>query len=223
MKAARPKVAVIDYGMCNLFSVQHACLHVGLEPMITSDREEIKRADSVVLPGVGAYGEAMSNLRRLDLISPLRDAILENKPVMAICLGMQILMSGSEEFGSHRGLDIIKGRVVRFSTGNGKRIKVPQIGWNHVFVPNGFKQFRQDSPLRNVRNGEYMYFVHSYYAIPDEDGAVLSKTIYEGIEYCSSLKRGNISAFQFHPEKSAHAGIAVYQAWAESIKSRIEE
>ena len=213
-------VAVIDYGMCNIFSVEHACRYVGLNPVITSNRHEVMKADAVILPGVGAYGEAMENIRRKDLESPLKDFISGGKKFMGICLGMQLLFTESEEFGSHGGLKIIEGHVKRFSGhSGGKKVKVPQIAWNQIF-PDPKNNLWACSPLQDLCQGEYMYFVHSYYPIPSDVSAVLSWSDYEGTGYCSGLLKDNIAAFQFHPEKSGKEGIKIYRRWAASIEKK---
>ncbi len=219
------RVAIIDYEAGNLFSVQHACRAVGLNTAITSSAEEISGADAVILPGVGAFGPAMDNLRRLDLIRPLVDFARSGKPLLGICLGMQLLFSESEEFGSHEGLDIIQGKVVRFPDGNrgGKGIRVPQMGWNQVWKPSGKADLWNRTPLEEVKNGGFMYFVHSYYARPSSQKDVLSFTSYEGIEYCSSVVKGNVMATQFHPEKSAEEGMKIYRYWADHISACKED
>ena len=133
------KVAIIDYGMGNLFSVQRACEHVGLAATITSDKAELLSAQAAILPGVGAFGDAMENLQKRDLVAPLKDFIYSGKPFMGICLGLQLLMSESEEFGRHRGLDILKGNVVKFHPQHSptRKAKVPQVGWNKIYKSTG--------------------------------------------------------------------------------------
>jgi glutamine amidotransferase len=209
-----PKVAIIDYEMCNLFSVNHACLKVGLVPVITHDPEQIEAADAVILPGVGAFGDAMKNLERLALI-PVLERACQNKPVMGICLGLQLLFSTSNEFGNHPGLNLIEGVVERFSGKiNGREIKVPQVGWNKVF-------FDPSEPIfAGVPNGSFFYFVHSYYVNPVNKAQILSSTDYDGINYCSAIKRGNMVAFQFHPEKSGALGLRIYDNWKHLIMAR---
>ncbi len=221
-----PKIAIIDYGMGNLFSVQQACLHTELDAVITSDKKELLDADAAILPGVGAFGNAMDNLQKLDLISPIKDFIASGRQFYGICLGMQLLMSESEEFGNHSGLNLIKGRVVKFpgKDNEDRKIKVPQIGWNSIKRPGvNFKNAWDDSPLKNIKDNEFMYFVHSYYAKPSDQSVVLSKTVYEGTEYCSSVKLGkNIFASQFHPERSAEKGLNIYKNWKQIIKEKKE-
>ena len=212
-------IVIIDYDAGNLFSVQHACRHVGLEPEISSDKTKILNAAGVILPGVGAYGAAMENLKRLGLVDVIKDYIATGSPFMGICLGMQLLFSESEEFGLHQGLDIIPGKVLRFPRQNkkGELIRVPQIGWNEI-SPNDQKVWEK-SYLKNIKSDEYMYFVHSYYCLPENKKDILSYTDYEGFKYCSSVLRGNIFASQFHPEKSGKEGIKIYQEFAKSVKN----
>jgi glutamine amidotransferase len=222
----KPRVAIIDYEMGNLFSVDHACKYVGLEPYMASDASRIMESDAVILPGVGAFGDAMRNLEKLDLVEPIKDFINSGKPFMGICLGMQLLMSESEEFGRFNGFDIIKGNVVRFlSRGTcGNRVKVPHVGWNNIYYPCEEKMDTwRTTCLADIKAGEYMYFVHSFYVVPSDGLVILSLTEYEGTEFCSGLLYGNVVAFQFHPEKSSKEGIKIYRNWAESVKRSREE
>lgn len=215
----KPKVAIIDYQMSNLFSVQHACEFVGLDSTITDDPEFIRRADAAILPGVGAFGDAVANLKRLGIVDAITDVIHAGKPFMGVCLGLQLLLTTSEEFGTHHGLNLIPGQVKKFLplTPDQKPRKVPHIGWSQIFRPKDKPNRWLDSPLKNVRQGEYMYFVHSYYIVPEHPDDVLTKTMYEGTEYASGIMRNNIVAFQFHPEKSGPEGIKIYRDWAQGI------
>ncbi|MFH1593936.1 MAG: imidazole glycerol phosphate synthase subunit HisH [Candidatus Omnitrophota bacterium] len=220
---SKSNVAIIDFGMGNLFSIKRACEHAGLSAFITSDSAGIVNSDSAILPGVGAFGIAMRNIKKLDLAGPIKDFIGTGRPFMGICLGMQLLLTKSEEFGVHEGLNIIKGSVVNFSSGrdSNKGMKVPQVGWNKLKRPDDKKgDYWEDSLLRGIRDGEFMYFVHSYFVAPDTHDSVLSYTSYEGIRYCSSLERDNIFACQFHPERSAGQGLKIYQNWAELIRKK---
>jgi glutamine amidotransferase len=212
-------VAVVDYDAGNLFSVEHACKSVGMAPVIISRPEEIRQADALILPGVGAFGDAMNNLRRLDLVRPLKDFIASGKPFMGICLGMQLLFSRSEEFGDHEGLNLIDGDVVKFPTvnGQGQRNKIPQIGWNRITSPSKSGEPWHETPLEPIADGEFMYFIHSFYAKPRNPEYVLALTDYGGIRYCSAVMKDNIFATQFHPEKSAAEGIKIYQYWSSKI------
>ncbi|KPK27760.1 MAG: hypothetical protein AMJ61_04460 [Desulfobacterales bacterium SG8_35_2] len=213
-------VAIIDYEMGNIFSVKRACLEVGLQPVVTSSPQVILRADGIILPGVGAFGDAMENLRVRDLITPIKEGVRQGIPFLGICLGMQLIFTESEEFGSHKGLDLLPGVVVKFPpyTAAANHIKVPQVGWNSIELPRKREiSFWRESPLSGIEVGDYMYFVHSYYTIPNDDNVVLSNSHYEGTQFCSSILHKNIFACQFHPEKSGRKGIEIYDNWLKSI------
>lgn len=204
------KVVIIDYQLGNLFSVKHACDHVGLNATISSEREALQQADAILLPGVGAFHEAMHNLANLDLIHPIHEAVAQGKPFFGICLGLQLLFSRSEEFGFHRGLELIEGSIKKFPTEiGGQAVKVPQITWNQVIEAKQWK----GTPMQDIKDGEHMYFVHSFYAEAENQSDVLSSTSYYGLKYCSSVHKGNIFATQFHPEKSADKGLSIYKNW----------
>jgi len=221
LETFRPQVAIVDYDMGNLFSVKHACESVGLKASITASRQEILAADAVILPGVGAFGDAMATLVRLQLVDVLRQVAVSGKPLVGICLGMQLFMTRSYEFGCHEGLGIIEGEVVRFESPaeGAARLKVPQVGWNHIHGNGAWK----GSLLDGLQSGEFMYFVHSFYAIPADSRVVLSTTRYGHIEFCSSLSHGNVFACQFHPERSGPQGLRIYHNFAERIKVRVGE
>lgn len=211
------RVAIVDYGMGNLFSVQRACEHVGLQVMISACADEVLRADAVILPGVGAFGDAMAELTRLGLVEVLRDVAASGKPLMGICLGMQLFMTESHEFGWHKGLGLIEGEVVRFDAPRrGSQIlKVPQVGWNRIFKAG--QDAWQASLLEGLQDGEFMYFVHSFYARPVDPSVVLATSRYGHIEFCSSLRRGNLFACQFHPERSGAQGLRIYRSLASQL------
>ena len=213
------KVSIIDYGIGNLFSVLKACDFVGLVPEITNDIKKIMSSDAIILPGVGAFSDAMKNLHGLDLVQPIIDFSNSGKPLMGVCLGMQLLLSESEEFGNTRGRGIIEGVCKKFpNTSNGVKLKVPQINWNSITPPNNNKNFKINTPLEEIKSGEYMYFVHSYYANLVNEENVLSTTNYGGIKYSSSINKKNIFAFQFHPEKSGYIGLKIYDKFNQLIK-----
>lgn len=216
MKNPDDFVAIIDYNLGNLFSVEHACIHVGLKPIVTSERKTLSEAKAIILPGVGAFGDAMRNLEKLDLAYPIIDQVQKGIPILGICLGLQLLFTESEEFENCKGLDLIKGKIVKFpSSSTKKSIKVPHIGWNTIYCKD--KTNWNNSAFNSIKQNEFMYFVHSYYAKPCCDAEILSLTNYEDIEYCSSILKGNIFATQFHPEKSSIMGIEVYHNWAKII------
>lgn len=219
----RKYIAVVDYGMGNLFSIMNICQHVGMKAVKASEKYVIEDSSAVILPGVGAFGDAMRALKRLDLAGVLIDAVNSGKPFLGICLGMQLLMSESEEFGINKGLNIIGGRVTRFPKFNNKndKVRVPHIGWSRIFLAQN--PVAKDSILRNIRDEELMYFVHSFFAVPQEDEVVITYTDYCGIRYCSGIRKGNLVAFQFHPEKSGPAGIQVFKNFKEIIYKEHEK
>jgi glutamine amidotransferase len=216
----KPTVIIIDYGIGNLHSVLKACEKVGIQVKISNNKQEILAADALILPGVGAFGDAMINLKSYDLVQPILDFAQTGKYIMGVCLGMQLLMTESEEFSKNKGLDLIQGSCLRFPNSNEShaQIKVPQIMWNKIYHPKG--AFEQDSPLKNTLDGEYMYFVHSYYVNPENDQSVLSMTNYQGFEYASSVRKDNVFGFQFHPEKSGEKGLEIYNTFCDLISSK---
>ena len=214
-------VAIIDYGLGNLFSIKHACEHVGLSVAVTNDPREVVAAKSVILPGVGAFGDAMDALNRLDLVSPIKDVAERGTPLLGICLGQQLLFSSSEEFGAHKGLDILPGTVRYFPVQkiDGRTYKVPQVGWNAIRPPENAPDTWKGTLLEGVTPGTDMYFVHSCHVVPDSDDVVLSMTRYGDVAFCSGSRLGNITAFQFHPERSGVEGLTIYSNFAKLIHS----
>jgi len=216
--------AIVDYGLGNLFSVSRACGHAGMSPVITSSADDILAADIVFLPGVGAFGDAMDALRRADLVKPLLDYAQSGKPLVGICLGLQLLMSESREFGVHDGLGLIEGPVVRFDNPRegDRALKVPQVGWNRISPPAGGPDW-SGTLLDTTGNGEYMYFVHSYHACPASPSTILAISRYGDREFCSAVRSDNVYAFQFHPEKSGPAGLEIYRSAAKLAAGLIEQ
>lgn len=207
-----PTAVIVDFGLGNIYSLKSACLSVGFETMVSSDPDPIFSSDLVILPGVGAFGDAMTSLTRLSLCEPLRDRAEAGGPILGICLGMQLLMSESEELGRWNGLGIVKGSVRRLQA----NAKIPQVGWNRILPsPVGQGPPWALSPLRGIPEGEYMYFVHAFHVQPEDPGVVLAQTVYGGETYCSGLRYKNVFGFQFHPERSGPAGIAVYRNLAQ--------
>ena len=218
----QPQVAIVDYGMGNLFSVKHACEHAGLQATITSSRAEVLAADAVIVPGIGAFSDAMETLRRHDLVTALQEIAASDKPLVGICLGMQLLMTESFEFGRHAGLDIIPGSVVRFQDPQGSTgpLKVPEVCWNPLCrVKSETGDPWANTLLRGLPDGVFMYFVHSYYCQPEDRSVALSTTHYGDIEFCSSLRYRNIFACQCHPERSGPLGLQVYRNLAALLNS----
>lgn len=202
-------IAIIDYGMGNLRSVEKAFAYIGQTAVITSDTQKILEADRVVLPGVGAFGKSMENLTEAGMVPVVREVIASGRPFLGICLGLQMLFEESaESFGNDpemvRGLGILKGNVLKFESND---LKIPQIGWNKIKTV-------KDSPLfHKVDDGSFVYFVHSYYVRPDSAEAVACTTDY-GIEYCSGVSVNNLHAVQFHPEKSSQVGLQILKNFA---------
>ncbi|MDN3515492.1 MAG: imidazole glycerol phosphate synthase subunit HisH [Candidatus Brocadia sp.] len=199
-------IAVVDYGMGNLRSVEKAFERFGFDVKITDSPSEIMHADKLVLPGVGAFQDAMDGLRQRGLREPIAEWIQSGKPFLGICLGLQLLFSKGYEDGEHEGLNIIPGKVIRFQfpedMTNGK-LKIPHMGWNQI----GFR--KEDVPiLKNVPGNTYMYFVHSYYVCPEDEGVIATETEY-GVRFASMIWHRNIFATQFHPEKSQEYGLTI--------------
>ena len=191
-------IAIIDYGMGNLRSVSKAFEAVGHQAVVTRELAAIKNASHVVLPGVGAFGDCMANLERFNLVDSIRSTIQSGKPFLGICLGLQLLFTESEEFGRHRGLDIIAGTVRKFKVD--PPLKVPHMGWNQVSIQN-------DCPLfAGIADGSNWYFVHSYFVDPLDRSVVATLTTY-GASFVSSVWKNNVVACQFHPEKSQASGL----------------
>jgi glutamine amidotransferase len=199
-------IAIIDYEMGNLRSVQKAFERVGHAAVVTSDPAVLADAQKIVLPGVGAFRDAISSLRARKLIEPIQSAIEGGKPFLGICLGLQLLFDKSYEDGEYEGLGIIPGEVVRFSVPPG--FKVPHMGWNQV-------QFHQRPDIyRGIDEGAHFYFVHSYYVAPRDASVIATETEYAQ-PFCSSVCRENLFAVQFHPEKSQAAGLRLLNNFAE--------
>ena len=199
-------IAIIDYGMGNLRSVSKAFEAVGHQAVVTRDARVIGNASHVVLPGVGAFGDCMANIEQYGLVEPIRTAIQSGKPFLGICLGLQVLFSESEEFGPHKGLDIIQGTVRRFE--GGQALKVPHMGWNQVHVQRACPLFD------GVADGSDWYFVHSYFVDPTDKQLAATITTY-GIPFVSSVWKDNIVACQFHPEKSQIVGLRLIKNFGE--------
>jgi glutamine amidotransferase len=209
-------IAILDYGMGNLRSVQKGLERVGATAVVTADPAALDEAQGVVLPGVGAFGDAMANLQTRRLIDPLLRQVAGGKPLLGICLGMQLLFDESEEMGRHRGLGLLPGRVVRFPAGD--LLKVPHIGWNELRIANCELRIAKDGLLAGIADGAYAYFVHSYYALPEEPADVLATTEY-GLEFASAVGRGTIFGAQFHPEKSQEVGLRLLANFARLVKA----
>ena len=192
------KLVILDYDVGNFRNVQKAFQAVDAEAEISNSVETARRADALVLPGVAAFGDAMRHLQERGLDQPVLEAIQAGKPVLGICVGMQLLFEGSEEMGQHQGLGVLPGQVRRFPTG----LTVPHIGWNQI------EPQREHPLLRKIDPGDFAYFAHSYYAIPQQMQDIIACTDY-GLPYPSVVGRDNVCAIQFHPEKSQHVGLQI--------------
>lgn len=198
-------IAIVDYGMGNLRSVQKGLERVGCKAQVTREAQQIVSAQGVVLPGVGAFNACMENLRRFGLVEPIRQVVRGKKPFLGICLGFQLLFTESEEFGPQKGLDLFPGRVVGFRAENG--LKVPHMGWNRIGK-------KKESPfLEGISDGDFVYFVHSYYVAPEDESVVATTTDY-GTSFVSSIATDHLFASQFHPEKSQEIGLRILANFA---------
>jgi len=202
-------IAIVDYGMGNVRSVQKAFERLGHAAEVTPDPDRVRAASAVVLPGVGAFGDCMANLVKGDLREPVVRAIRSGRPFLGICLGLQLLFDESEEFGRQEGLGLVPGRVVRFPAGSpeGEPLKVPHIGWNQVTFRSRARIFE------GLPDPAYLYFVHSYYVVP-EDPAWIAGTTEYGLSFTSAIARDNVWGVQFHPEKSQRLGLSILDRFA---------
>jgi imidazole glycerol-phosphate synthase subunit HisH len=200
-------IGIIDYGMANLRSVQKAFESVGVTAQIISTPAEIERAERIVLPGVGAFADAVRTLREKELAGPILAHIASGKPFLGICLGLQMLFDVGYEDGVHQGLGVIKGKCVRFDVDDTLGLKVPHMGWNQL-------DFKRPSPLfKDLPSGAGVYFVHGYHVVPEDPGVIATTTDY-GRPFVSSIWRDNIMATQFHPEKSQRVGLKILSNFA---------
>lgn len=206
----KKKVSIIDYGLGNLFSVKQACEKVGLDALITASPEDILNSDLVILPGVGAYPTAMENLEKAQLIPALKEFVTKGKPFVGICLGMQLMLTESVEFGQHKGLNLIPGKTKKFESKSidDEYFAVPQIQWNQLKKSNNINK---NHFFNFLNNGDYMYFVHSYFCVPEVKSIIITTTSYAGEEYPSIIQNNNCIGIQFHPEKSGLNGIKIYK------------
>ena len=201
-------VAIIDYGVGNLFSLQSSFAAIGEEAAVTSDPETIRKAERVILPGVGAFGDAADKLRQTGLDEVVREEAGRGKPLLGICLGMQLLFERSYEYGVHEGLGLLKGEIRTIAERIPAHLKIPQMGWNAL------KIIRKSPLLKNTQEGEYVYFVHSYSAVNCEE-SLLATTEY-GAELTACAGKGNVFGCQFHPEKSGETGLRILKAFCET-------
>ena len=203
-------IAIVDYGMGNLRSVEKGLARTGFVTRVTSDSNEIRAANGVVLPGVGAFGACMANLRSRGLDDTIRDVVRSGKPFLGICLGMQLLFDESEEFGPVAGLGLLGGKVVRFAGAPLDGLKIPQIGWNRLKIR------RPVAELAGLEPDPYVYFVHSYYVVPADPEITVATTEY-GVEFAAAIVHENVFACQFHPEKSQAVGLKILESFAARV------
>jgi glutamine amidotransferase len=201
-------ITIIDYEMGNLRSVEKAFEKLGFDARVSSNPEDLLNTDKIVLPGVGAFRDCINNLRAGGFVEPLLRHVEAGKPLLGICVGMQMLFDESEEFGRHEGLGLIPGKVVRFPAGmeeGGERLKVPHMGWNNI-------NLKKDSPIfTDIADESFVYFVHSYYCAAQSDEYVAASCRYGDVEFSASVSRDNIIATQFHPEKSQDIGLKIFE------------
>lgn len=201
----KQKIIIIDTGAANIHSVEKAFKFIGANVEITKDPTVIKKSDAIVFPGVGAFASVMEGVKKNNLDKPIKQCIEANKPFLGICVGMQALFEESEEFGNSKGLGILKGKVVRFK----KAKTIPHVGWNKV-------TFVGEDNYPRLHNAEF-YFVHSYYVIPEDKSIILGETEYEGEKFTSMIKKDNLFAVQFHPEKSGEAGLELLRKFIKEL------
>ncbi len=199
------RIGIIDYGAGNLLSVKKAFDFLGVNAFFVKSDGEMESARAIVLPGVGAFGSAMESLK--DLKSSIVEWINDGKPYLGICLGLQLLFEESEESPGVKGLSVLQGKVARFQAD-----KVPQIGWNSIHI------IKNTPVFEGIQDGEYFYFLHSYYVVPENDEIIISKTVYGGETYTSGVQKGNLVAVQFHPEKSGQAGLKFLKNWLNFLR-----
>jgi glutamine amidotransferase len=204
-------IAVVDSGYGNLRSVEKALAHVGGKPVITADPDLVRRADQVVVPGQGAFRDCVAGLAERGLGEAVRETIRAGKPFLGICLGLQVLFDESEEQGPCRGLGVLRGHVARFRPAD-PSLKVPHMGWNSVRTPGG--DASRDPLWRGLGDGEFVYFVHSYFVVPSDPGAVALECEY-GERFCAAVRQDNVFACQFHPEKSQRVGLQILKNFVE--------
>lgn len=217
MKTNVPSVVIVEYGLSNLFSVVAALKKIGAANVkVSDDKDTILKADRLVLPGVGAFGNGMENLVARRLVSPIKKYADSGRPLLGVCLGMQLLVAESEEFGHHKGLDLVAGYVTRLDSNGDPSLRIPLIGWNSVHHPNGSSgpsPSWDGSVLSRINHGSFMYFLHSYAVVPENPQVQLAVTPFGSGNFCSALKQDAVSGVQFHPERSGEEGLNIYRSF----------
>lgn len=200
-------LAIIDYGVGNLFSLASSLSYIGVESVISSDPEVLRRADRLILPGVGAFGDAAKKLRDTGLDTVVREEAAKGKPLMGICLGMQLLFEKSYEYGEHDGLGLLPGEVVGMKGRLSDELMIPHIGWNAL-------ELKSSSPLfKYIKNGDHVYFVHSFF-VPEDNESTVATAEY-GLSLTATVQKNNVCGCQFHPEKSGEVGLSILRAFCE--------
>lgn len=208
-------IAIIDYGVGNVKSIRNAFENQKAEVILTRERETILEADGLVLPGVGAFSHGMDNLNKFGLVEIIKDFVKTGKPLLGICLGMQMLLEESEEFGNSKGIGLIKGKVVKLPIKQSIQYKLPHISWNEI-QPKKIKW--ENTILDNIEENSDMYFVHTFIAEPNNENEILSVTKYHNHVFCSSIKKENIYGCQYHPEKSSKKGLSIIKNFIKIVK-----
>jgi len=208
------KIVIVDYMLGNLYNVQRAFKSMGTKTLITNKKEDLRIADKIVLPGVGAFGEGMKHLKQTGLDKIIKEAANQGKPILGICLGMQLLMSESEELGKWEGLNLVPGKVVRFDPPRAdNKFKIPQIGWNKLIPSHSQeennKKLWEETILHGIKEDTYMYFIHSYYVQVENPEDSVADACYGHNRFCSVVQKNNVIGCQFHPERSAEEGINI--------------
>jgi imidazole glycerol-phosphate synthase subunit HisH len=208
-------ITIVDYGVGNLLSLQRGFEHLGAEVVITADIEKLRKANYIVLPGVGAFSNAMNELCKLNLVDPIIEITKKGVPLLGVCLGVQLLCDSSEELGETKGLGLIAGNVVRIPNKNleGERLKTPQIGWNEL-IPNNDLNW-EGTILRDLSENDALYFVHSFMAVPKDKKHLLAYCLYGGNKITAVIQKDNIIGCQFHPEKSGKIGLLILKNFLE--------
>lgn len=216
--ARKNLVVVVDYGLGNLFSIARALQRLGAEAVLSGDPKTVTTAEKVILPGVGAFGDGMKGLSENGLVAAIREYGRSGRPILGICLGLQLLMEEGAEFGFHQGLGLVRGRTVALPRPADRKVKIPHVGWNLVRPPKRrtARKAWNGTVLAGLSETSYFYFTHSYVVVPADRSEALGDTEYAGTSFCSVVRSGNISGCQFHPEKSGHPGLKVLSNFLEA-------
>lgn len=216
MKKINSNIVIIDYGIGNVKSIANAFENIGVNTLLSSNKEEILSADALVLPGVGAFSTGMKNLEEKKLIDTIYNFVGSGKPFLGICLGMQMLLEESEEFGYSKGLGLIEGKVVQFPLTQNCNEKLPHVGWNEIIEPS--EKRWKTTILENTPNKTDVYFVHSFVAVPKNQDNILALSGYGGVPFCAAVQKKNVFGTQFHPEKSGKIGLEILEMFTSLIK-----